>query len=125
MSMSIKQKLNTKSSTEAELVGVVDITPHILWTSYFLDAQGYHVQDTIVYQDNKSAILLEKNGRASSSKHTKHINARYFFIKDHIESGEMNLKWCNTDEMMGDFFTKPMQGKKFLKFCKAIMNTSY
>jgi hypothetical protein len=72
------QKLVTKSSTEAELVGVSDVLPQVVWTRKFLMAQGYHVRDSVVYQDNKSAILLEENGWASSSKHTRHINIRYF-----------------------------------------------
>ena len=68
------QKLNTRSSTEAELVAVDDCMSHVLWTRYFLEAQGYDIKDCIIHQDNKSAILLEQNGRASSSKHTRHIN---------------------------------------------------
>ena len=119
---SIKQKLNTRSSTEAELVGVDDMVGNILWTNYFLKAQGYGYDETIVYQDNKSAILLEKNGTASSSKCTKHINIRYFFIKDRVEKNEVKIIYCPTDEMIADFFTKPLQGKKFIEFRKAIMN---
>ena len=57
---STRQKLNTKSSTEAELVGVSDVLPQVLWTRYFLMAQGYKGCETVVYQDNQSAILLEK-----------------------------------------------------------------
>ena len=67
LNYSLKQKLNTKSSTEAELVGVDDLIGHILWTNYFLEAQGYNKKTTL-YQDNKSAILLQKNGKASSGK---------------------------------------------------------
>ncbi len=59
---STRQKLNTKSSTEGELVGANDMMPQILWTRYFLEGQGYGVQDSVIYQDNQSAILLEKNG---------------------------------------------------------------
>jgi hypothetical protein len=77
-SASTRQKLNTKSSTEAELVGVDDVMPLILWTRYFLDAQGYDVKENKVFQDNQSAMLLEKNGRRSSSRRTRHINIRYF-----------------------------------------------
>ena len=63
---SVRQKINTKSSTEGELVGVNDVMPQILWTRYFImEAQGYNIKDTVVYQDNQSAILLENNGRAS------------------------------------------------------------
>jgi hypothetical protein len=79
---STKQKLNTRSSTEAELAGVDDLMPAICWTRYFMEAQGYKVIESIVYQDNQSAILLERNGKASSSKRKKHINIRYFFVTD-------------------------------------------
>ena len=82
----------------------------ILWTHYFLDAQGYNINDCIVYQDNKSAILMEQNGRASSSKWTRHINIRYYFVTDHANCGEITIKHCPTMEMIGDFFTKPLQG---------------
>ena len=78
-SNSLKQKLVARSSTEAELVGVHDILPQILWTRSFLISQGYPVQKNVVYQDNMSAMLLENNGRKSSTKRTKHIELRYFF----------------------------------------------
>ena len=71
ISTSIKQKMNTKSSTETELIAADELMPHILWTNYFLNWQGYNAKDKIIYQDNKSAILLEKNGNDSSSKRTK------------------------------------------------------
>ena len=54
-----KQKLNVKSSTEAELVGVDDGLPLVLWTRYFLQEQGYDMKPSLIYQDNKSAMLLE------------------------------------------------------------------
>jgi len=121
-STSTKQKLNTKSSTEAELVAANDVLPQLLWTQYFLKEQGYEVNDSILYQDNQAAIILEKNGKASSSKRTRHINIRYFFIKDRQESGELSIKYCPTDQMIADYFTKPLQGSKFLQFRKLIMN---
>jgi hypothetical protein len=57
-----KQKLNTKSSTEAELVGAADVLPQLLWTKYFLEAQGYGT-NPILYQDNRSTMKLENNGK--------------------------------------------------------------
>ena len=76
--MARKQKLNTTSSTEAELVGVNDAMPQILWTRRFLLSQGVEVAINILYQDNQSAILLEKNGMASSSRRMRHIDIRFF-----------------------------------------------
>ena len=78
-----------RSSTESEIIGADDFMPAICWTRYFMEAQGYQVQDNILFQDNNSTILLEKNGKASSSKHTKHVNIRYFFITNRIDKGNV------------------------------------
>lgn len=121
-SSSTRQKINTKSSTEAELVGAADLMPQVLWTRYFLQSQGYDINGNIVFQDNKSAILLEQNGKASSGKRTRHINIRFFFITDRIEAGEVEVRHCPTDKMTGDFFTKPLQGMKFKEFRDTILN---
>ncbi len=121
MSMSRKQKLNTRSSTEAELVGPDDMSTLILWTRLFMEAQGYEIQKNILYQDNKSTILLEQNGKKSSSKRTRALNIRYFFLTDQIEKGNLIVEYCPTTEMVADYFSKPLQGKLFQKFRKAIM----
>jgi len=92
---SARQRLNTKSSTEAELVGVSDVLPQVVWTRNFLRCQGYKV-----------LILLEKNGRGSSSKRTHHINICYFFVTDRVQMGEVGIEYCPTKEMIVDFFTK-------------------
>ncbi len=115
ISVSTKQKLNTRSSTESELVCVDDMMPIILWTRYFLLSQGYGVVKNLLLQDNRSSILLEKNGRALSGKRTRHINIRYFFISDRVNMKEVSLHWCPTKEMVADFWTKPLQGSHFRK----------
>ena len=86
-----------------------------------MKAQGYRVRDNIIFQDNQSTMLLERNGKASSSKQTKHINIRYFFIMDKILKGEVCIGWCPTAEMVVDFMTKPLQGSTFKKFRDHIM----
>jgi hypothetical protein len=68
MGVSKKQKINTRSSTESEIVGVGDISPQTLWTRYFIEAQCYTVEESILNQDNLSAMILETSGNASSSK---------------------------------------------------------
>ena len=77
-----KHKLNMKSSTEAELVSIADVLGRMMWCNYFEEAQGYATGNNILYQDNKSTILLEKNGRMSSGKNSKHIKNRFFLITD-------------------------------------------
>jgi hypothetical protein len=53
---STKQKVNSRSSTEAELIGLDEYMLKTMWTRYFLEALGYDVNDNIVYQSNKSKI---------------------------------------------------------------------
>eukprot|EP00804_Cyclotella_cryptica_P027598 CCRYP_007504-RA/>CCRYP_007504-RA protein AED:0.36 eAED:0.36 QI:0/-1/0/1/-1/1/1/0/149 len=105
LSYSWKQKLNTKSSTETELVGVDDAISNILWSLYFLQEQGCGMMHAIVYQDNKSEILLETNGKMSSGKRTKHIKAKYFFVVDRVADEDIKIKYIPTGEMWADMNT--------------------
>ena len=111
-SSSQKQKINTRSSTETELVATDDMLPQVLWTKYFLDEQDVRAEH-VLYQDNTSAQRLEVNGRMSSGKRTKHMNVRYFFIKDRVEARDFKIEHCPTKDKRGDYFTKPVQGKLF------------
>ena len=82
---SSKQKLNTKSSTEAEVVGMSEYIPYNVWLMNFLKAQGYYdLNHNVVFQDNESAIRMEKNGCNSCTGNSRHIDIRYFFVKDRI-----------------------------------------
>ena len=55
---SSKQNLNTKISTEAELVGVDDLLTQVIWSQYFRKEQGYMIHDNVIYQDNQSTIII-------------------------------------------------------------------
>ena len=59
---SSKQKLNTRSTTESEVVGVSEYLPYDIWQVNFFGAQGYHIKNNYIYQDNESAIRMERNG---------------------------------------------------------------
>jgi hypothetical protein len=123
-SSSTRQKINTRSSTEAELVGVEEAMTGIVWTRNFLESQRVTIRDNVVYQDNQSAMLLENNGTASSGKRTRHINIRYYFVKDRIDNGELRVEYCPTEEMLADILTKPLQGALFRKFRDRLLNIS-
>ena len=121
-SVSTKQKINTRSSTEAELVSIDDVISKVLWTKLFLEEQGYNIKQNILLRDNQSSMKLEMNGKASSGKRTRHFNIKYFYITDLIARGEVMIKYCPTDLMIADYMTKPLTGAKFKKFRKLIMN---
>ena len=110
-----------RSSTESELIRVYDVLPQVLWTKQFLEEQRWLDSATVVYQDNTSSILLERNGRSSSTKRTKHMNIRYFYVTEQVRKKAIHVTHCPMEEMVGDFFTKPLQGSLFIKMCYYIM----
>jgi hypothetical protein len=122
LTASNKQKLNTRSSTETELVAADDYLPMLLWAGLFLEGQGYGCNESVLYQDNQSTILLQRNGRKSSSRRTRHLDIRYYFITDRIDRGDLKVEYCPTEDMVGDYYTKPLQGQLFRKFRSIIMN---
>ena len=83
--------------------------------------QGYDLT-TLIKEDNRSTILLMKNGRLSAGKRTKHLDIRYFYVRDLTERGIVQVEHCTTDEMVADFCTNPIQGRKFQVFRDMILN---
>ena len=67
-------------------------------------------------------MKLEHNGMKSVRQCSCHINIRYFFVTDQIEKGLVQIECCPTDEIEGDYLSKPLQGRKMRKFRQSIMN---
>ena len=120
---SSKQKLVTKSSSEAELVGISDALPQIIWFKHSLEAQGYPIMAAHIWEDNQSTTCLAKTGR-SSSERSRHIEIRFIWIHDFLNSGQVTLEHMHTDKMIADMFTKPLQGSKFKNLRFSCLNES-
>ena len=116
-----KQQLVARSSAESELIDVHHVLPQVLWTKQFLEEQGHLDTTTVVYQDNTSSILLERNGRSSSTKCTKLKHIRYFYVTEQVQNKTIHVAHCPTEEMVTDFFTKPVQCSLFTKMRNYIM----
>ncbi len=119
-----KQKCNTNSLTETEIIALHDKLSDVIWMRYFVKCQGYDINKCIIFQDNMSALPLEKNGRILSSKRTKHNRAKYFLIKDYYDAGEVDLRYCPTGCMWADVLTKPLQGQMFRDMQAFVQNCS-
>ena len=119
---STKEKVNSRSSMEAELNGVDDKISKILWVSKFIEYQGFKIKNYIVFQDNMSAIKLEENGKDSSGSQTRHFDIKLFYIKDLIERKLVKIEHYPAKTMIADYLSKPLIGKKFKNFRKLIMN---
>jgi hypothetical protein len=120
---SSKQKLVSKSSTEAEVIGLSDGLSVILWISLWLQAQGHDLRPVIVYQDNQSTLSLMKTGKKPNQK-TKHLEIRYFFAKNRVENGDICLVYKPTEDMLADLMTKPVCGKLFNSLVERILGCS-
>jgi hypothetical protein len=119
--VSKRQSLVSKSSTESELIGASDeISPAIGLRNYLIE-QGYKVGPVRLEQDNRSTMTLMKKGKSSSAK-MRHVDIRYYFIKDRIDKGEVTLAETSTDDIVGDFLSKAVQGESFKKKRAILMN---
>ena len=121
MNMSRKQRINTSSTTESEVVGVSDYLPNTIWLMRFLEAQGYKLKTSIMYQDNTAAIQLEKHGKKSSSRRTRHFDIRIFNVRDKLRNNNIEVVYCPTEKMVADFFTKPLQASQFRRLRWIVM----
>ena len=104
------------------LVVVDDCMSQVIWMRFFLEAQGYQVDDSVVYQDSQSAMLWENSGQGSSGKCMWHINISYYFVMDQLTKNDLSMKYCPTESILGNYFTKPLQGALYQNFLNLIMN---
>ena len=121
---SCKQKIVTKSSTEAELVGLSDTASQAIHTRLFLIAQGYEIGPATIYQDNKSCMALMKRG-APGSERSRHIDIKYFWLAERVQNGEVKIEHLGTEEMFANILTKPVHGAQFQKERRGLTNWTY
>ncbi|CAI7932335.1 unnamed protein product [Closterium sp. NIES-54] len=112
---SSKHELIALSSAEAEYIVLCSATKEGLYLRELLEeAKLAQLPSFSLFCDNQSAICIaNKNGFANR---TKHIALRYFFVKDEIEKGRLELSYCPTSEMAADYVTKKL-GKHKFEYC--------
>ena len=91
-----KQRTVALSSTEAEYMARFEATKEAVWLKMFLGELGEMASDEAIkmYEDNQGSIALAKN--PEFHKRTKHIDIRYHFVREKVESGEVVLEYCPT-----------------------------
>ena len=109
---SAKQKIVTKSSTEAELVGLSDTASQAIHLRNLIIAQGYDLGPVVIYQDNMSCMALIKRGGPGSER-SRHINIRHFWLSEKVAQKEVVLEHLGTEDMFANILTKPVQGAQF------------
>jgi hypothetical protein len=118
--ISKRTKVVALSSTEAEYIGLCEAAKVVAWARQFLAELGFEQNSpAVLFEDNQSAISMVNNG--NDHGRTKHIDIRYHYIRDLVKSGQIDVKYLDTDNMVADTLTKALDKKKFLKFRNNIM----
>jgi hypothetical protein len=110
---STKQKIVSKSSTEAELIALSDSASQAIWVANFINSQGYDVGPVVLHQDNMSCMALVKRGSPASER-SRHIDIRYFWVKQLVDGKAAVVKHLATELMHANVLTKAVQGKQFI-----------
>ena len=95
----------TLSSTEAEYVAVSEVCSEILFVKQVLEFLGVKIKTPIIVKvDNIGAIYLANS--ATTSTRTKHVDARYHFVREFVEDGILQIIFVKSEENIADIFTK-------------------
>jgi len=103
-----KQNIVALSTTESETIGLTYAAQEAIWFQVLLAELGYPQPAVEIFEDNQACIKLAKNPQQHSR--TKHIQVRYFFIRQHLEDGTIALTYCPTADQLADVFTKVLAG---------------
>ena len=115
-----KQKLVSRSSTEAELIALHDASPQVTWTRQLLEELGHTQGPATIFQDNKSTIFMAECGSGNVNR-TRHIAVRYFSIKQLVEDKTVAIQYLPTGQMKADPLTKPITGNRFTEWRNEIL----
>ena len=116
-----KQKLQSRSTAETELITMDIAVEEGLWLKDLTISMGATInknRSTPLFQDNKSSILIANRGYSRN----KHIAKRFAKIQEQVEAKKIHLVYERSDDLVADFFTKGLTGKKFKKFRYKLLN---
>ena len=118
-----KQKIVSLSSTETELIALSDSTSFIIYILNVFNELDIKINNKTIFQDNLSTIKMIQNEKPTSQR-VKHINLKYFSIRERINEYNININHLPTNEMIADILTKPLFGKLFIKFRNSLFNSN-
>jgi len=107
-----KQATVAQSTTESELVSANSGAREVVSLRRILKDLGVpQVLPTTMHEDNQGCIALMHND--IKNKRTKHIDIKYFWVREQVELGEITMVYCPTEDMLADIMTKPLTAKTF------------
>ena len=116
------QKSIALSSTEAEYMLLSDACRQLVWIHSLMSEIGMKIRHIPLCGDNQGSIFIASN--AVQEKRTKHIDIRYHYIREVVESGKVKLAFVQTDQNLADMFTKNLSRDKFL-YCRSTLGMCF
>jgi hypothetical protein len=108
-----RQRSIALSTTDAEFFAVSEGAREAIWLKRLLQEIGMKVNKVPIRCDNKCAIQLVYN--PENHQRTKHIDVKYFYVREQQEKGVLDISYIRTDEQLADIFTKPLPRPRFEK----------
>ena len=108
-----KQSCVALSTAEAEYMALASATQEAIWMKQLIMDLCAEIlkKPVLIYEDNKSAICITKNHQYHGR--SKHIDIKFHFTRDQVSSGNIEVVYCKSEEMIADLFTKPLSGPQF------------
>ena len=116
-----KQTYVALSTAEAEYMALASAAQEAVWMRQLsLDMQLDISEPTIIFEDNQAAICMSRNPQFHGR--TKHIGIKYHYVREQVSKSTIELRYCRTDNMIADIFTKGLSQEKFIKQCVEFTN---
>ena len=115
----MQQPVVALSTTEAEFIALTEAVKEAIWLKGIIKEFEIDQDMIVVYCDSQSAIHLVKH--QMFHERTKHIDVKYYFIRDILEKGEIKVAKISTLDNPADALTKALPSEKF-EYCCKMMN---
>jgi hypothetical protein len=109
-----RQPVVATSSMEAEYIALASAAKEALWIRKIAMELHQQEEKMVIMEDNQACIKFARD--AIHNDRTKHIDVRYFFVRDRVEKNQLQLLYCPTTEMLADMLTKPLGAILFNRF---------
>ena len=117
-----KQSCVALSTAEAEYMALASTIQEAIWLRQLLSNLHQNKPNTseatTIFEDNQSAIWMARNQQCHGQ--SKHIDVKYHFVREKVSEGVIELRYCDTTNMLADMFTKGLNGPQFKKLKKGI-----
>ena len=109
-----KQSCVALSAAEAEYMALSSAAQEAVWLRELCkDLNSELTNPTVIFENNQAAIKMAKNPQYHGR--SKHISIKYHFIREQVSTNLIELRYCRTDDMIADIFTKGLGTTKFIK----------